>query len=108
MHSEPVADRYAWTPEYQLAGGHAYYPEDISSSECPVSLLTTGEGPRARRITEQVMWADQAKNATGAAFGGPDSGQWPAWWFDAVAIIEQQRVAEHNARVEAEIASMRR
>lgn len=34
---------------------------------------------------------------------GPDSSRWPAWWFDAVMVMEHQAVLEHNARTRAEM-----
>lgn len=46
-----------------------------------------------------------AKSAAGAALFGLDSGRWPAWWLDAVTAIERARIAEHNARVMAEMKS---
>jgi hypothetical protein len=52
--------------------------------------------------------AQRLKDATGAALLGMDSGQWPAWWADAVACFEVQRVLEHNARSRAEIEEAKR
>lgn len=38
------------------------------------------------------------KDSTGAALFGLDSGQWPAFWADAVVVIAAARIAESNAR----------
>ena len=38
---------------------------------------------------------------------GTDSRRWPAWLVDAVTVIEEQRILEHNAGVKAQIAEAR-
>lgn len=41
--------------------------------------------------------------ATGAVAPSPDVRRWRAWWMDAVVVIERERVAEHNARLKADM-----
>lgn len=51
--------------------------------------------------------ARRVREATGAGFPSMDAARFPAWWFDALSLIETIRVLEHNARVEAEINESR-
>ena len=48
--------------------------------------------------------ARHARNGGGAAMFGDDLSRWPAWAVDALVVVEQERIKEHNARLEAELA----
>jgi hypothetical protein len=48
----------------------------------------------------------RAKEATGATLFGSDAGQWPAWWWDAVTLIEAQHQLIESQRVKAELARL--
>jgi len=50
-------------------------------------------------LLEQISPARAVHKATGAAIYGPDSGRWPGYWFDAIALLTV-------ARDEAEIIEM--
>jgi len=43
----------------------------------------------------------RVKEATGACLFGPDAGRWPAWWVDAVTVIQTQVLLEMEARSKA-------
>lgn len=33
---------------------------------------------------------------------GTDAAKWPAWWADAVNVLEINRILQHNAQLEAQ------
>jgi hypothetical protein len=39
----------------------------------------------------------RVREASGAALFGPNSGRWPAWWFDAVDIFQRVLCMEKEA-----------
>ena len=68
--------------------------DDISSDECPVSLLTRSSwGPAIRSMVSEISKAMRVKEMTGAWPGGSDSGRWGSRFFDAVelAFLENRR-----------------
>jgi hypothetical protein len=67
-------------------------------AECPVSYI----GAEARQIVEIFFRGKLIHGNCGAQMFGPDQSQWPVWAADAVAIIEQESIREHNARMEYE------
>jgi len=67
-----------------------------------VSLIT----PRSIEIVHVFSRARRAHEASGAALFGPDLSRWPGWAADAAVVIEEERIREHNARVEAELAEL--
>jgi hypothetical protein len=71
----------------------------VESSECPVSLLS--KSPELRSLVLLDAKNRQAQRATGATMFGPDSGRWPAVWFDAVSALQSARDEEEAARIEA-------
>ena len=73
-----------WFPEYRW-GDLQFRLDDISSAECPVSLIT----PRSMWLVQLLGSQSRVKEATGAALFGPHSGCWPAWWFDAVDVFQR-------------------
>ncbi len=70
----------------------------VEIPECPVSYI----GPEARRIVEIFMRGKLIHGACGASLFGPDQSRWPVWAADAAAIVEQESIREHNARIEYE------
>lgn len=76
---------------------------DIQLDECPVSFITAD----SRELVNLDGRMRRVKDAGGAVFLGPNSGEWPAWWADVVACLEVQRVMEHNARSRQEIEDLR-
>lgn len=60
--------------------------------------------PQSRELVRIVTQSERTK----APFGGNDSRKFPSWWFDAITCIEQQKILEHNARVSAQNAAMRK
>lgn len=87
-----------WSPEYRTAKGSFFQINDCSIDECPVSFIT----PESRFIVDMESSNRHAKEATGAALFGPDSGRWPAIWYDSVVELEIQRVIESNVRFDIE------
>lgn len=69
-------------------------------NECPVSLIS----PKSAELVQVFTRANHAREGGGAALFGPDLSKWPTWAVDALVVIEQERVKEHNARLEAEYA----
>lgn len=61
----------------------------------------------SRFLVDLYGRGQRTKDATGAALFGPDSSAWPAWWFDAVAVLEVQRILEANARHEIEMEELK-
>ncbi len=80
-----------------------YTLPEIQIDECPVSYIT----PASRELVNIEGRMRRVHDAGGAVFLGPDSSMWPAWWADGVALIEVQRVLEHNARSRQELDDMR-
>ena len=85
-----------WFAEYRW-GDVTFRLDDISSAECPVSLIT----PRSMWLVQLLCSQSRVKEATGAALFGPHSGRWPAWWFDAVDVFQrvagmEKEAAEHE------------
>lgn len=66
---------------------------DTSISECPVSYITQD----SMQLIEIVQRGRIAKEH-GAALFGPTANRWPAWYHDAIAVIESADAAEHKAR----------
>ncbi len=96
-----------WIPEFQTrrwsqqAKSHVavpYHIEEAACDECPVSYIT----PESIFLTELLGRNKRARECTGAAMFGQDSGKWPAWWADAVDVYETFHILEANARTEAE------
>ncbi len=81
-----------WYPEYRW-GDLQFRLDDISSAECPVSLIT----PQSMWLVQLLGSQGRVKEATGAALFGPHSGRWPAWWFDAVDVFQRIAVMEKEA-----------
>ena len=81
-----------WWPEYQW-GKLTFRLDDISSAECPVSLIT----PESMWLVQMLGSQGRVKEACGAALFGPNSGRWPAWWFDAVDICQRVVSLEKEA-----------
>jgi hypothetical protein len=81
-----------WFPEYQW-GKLQFRLDDISSAECPISLIT----PETMWLVQLLGSQNRVKEATGAALFGAHSGRWPAWWFDAVDIFQRVCSMEKEA-----------
>lgn len=58
---------------------------------------------RSRALVQLDAASHQVHQATDASMFGPDSSQWPAWWFDVVSTLQMCRVEAENARVSAEV-----
>jgi hypothetical protein len=56
-----------------------------------------------------AMEADNrhAREATGATLFGPDTREYPAWWYDVIVTAERYRILENNARSKAEMESLK-
>jgi len=68
----------------------------VEASECPVSLIT----PEMLKILDIVTQNRQLHEAAGVSMYGPDVNLWPAWFADAVSVIQGQINLElnlHNA-----------
>jgi hypothetical protein len=63
-----------------------------------VSLIS----PQSAELIQVFSRARHAREGGGATLFGPDLSKWPAWAVDALVVIEQERIKEHNARIEAE------
>jgi len=66
--------------------------------ECPVSAITA----HSRFLIQQDTMNRHHKEAAGACLFGTNTSDWPALWADAVALIADARLSEHNARFKAE------
>jgi hypothetical protein len=88
-----------WLPTYQTPKGTVYQVDEASCSECPVSLLDRHR--QLRRLVDIVSTDRAVKNGTGAVMFGPDSGRWPAEWYDAVALFTNYLNLEALAEQEA-------
>ena len=85
-----------WVPEYHW-GNIQFRLDDISSAECPASLIA----PESMWLVRQLSSQNRVKEATGAALFGPHAGRWPAWWFDSVDTFQrvasmEKEAAEHE------------
>lgn len=85
-------------------GRIAYEVSEIESCDCPVFAITA----ESRWLVNLEAGTRRVKDAAGGTMFGADSRFWPAWWFDALAVIETCRVLECNARIEAESQGMRK
>ena len=63
-----------------------------------MSLIT----PRAVELVQIFARSRHAKEGGGASLFGPDLSKWPAWAVDAQVVIEQERIKQENARMEAQ------
>jgi hypothetical protein len=90
-------------PEYRTEKGTPYHPENVQMDECPVSLIS----PAAQHLVMTFLDAKLVRDSTGAVLYGTDLRAWPVKMHDAAVLIERCRIAEHNARVMAEIAESR-
>jgi len=91
--------------EYHTKNGRGdtvpYHPDDFEWPECPVSALTRPAAPPAMDPVElaSLLSETHAVGGRGAVFS---LARRDPRLFDAAAVIERCRVAEHNARVKAE------
>jgi hypothetical protein len=85
-----------WYPNYEV-GDVSFRLDDISSNECPVSVIL----PESRMLVQLLGRNDTVHRAAGAAMFGLDASTWPAWWCDAVALA-QQVVDMEDAAIAAE------
>lgn len=85
-----------------MPSGRIYQIDGIESSECPVSIITA----ESREILDLEARGRRYRSSLGASLFGSDSAKWPAWWADAVNLIEINRILQHNAQIEAEREEM--
>ena len=64
---------------------------------CPVAYIT----PESLVTLEQLATARRLHNF-GASLFGPDLTQWPAFYVEAAAIVDAERISAHNERITAE------
>lgn len=91
-----------WSPQYRIKAGRESNTADIpevATNECPVSLIDA----ETKAILEMVSRNRRTKEAAGATLFGPDTAGWPAWWVDAVNVVEVQRLLVESAMAEAVI-----
>ncbi len=79
---------------------------DVESAECPVSVVKRNQ--RLQWLIRLLAENRNVHTATGACLYGHDASKWPAIFWDAVTTEEQYRILEHNARVTAEAAELKR
>jgi hypothetical protein len=60
---------------------------DTRCIECPQSLITEA----SKFLLTMHYGADSAHKATGASLFGPNASKWPAWWFDAISVIQSAK-----------------
>jgi len=65
---------------------------DLATDECPVSLI----GPDIRRVVRTIENHRYINEFGGALLFGPDIATWPAWYADAVQIIQEEICRETN------------
>ena len=86
-------------PQYE-SGGLRFRVEDISTNECPVSLIT----PETMWLVQLLSKQMRVHRAASAPLFGPDASVWPAWWYDAVETgqhvldLEESAAAEERRR----------
>ena len=85
-----------WVPTYRV-DDLQYEVPSVSINECPVSYITA----ESLALVELETQARTIQQAAGAAFGGPDSAEWPAWWADVVTVAARCRAAEEYERDKA-------
>lgn len=85
-------------PDRKLA-----YEVDVVSHECPVARITD----ESMRLVRDFSRAKRVHGASGGVLYGPDSGKWPARWFDAVDVIESESQKAKMA-LDAAVAAMPR
>lgn len=69
----------------------------VRSAICPVAYIT----PESIVTLEQLATARRLHNF-GAALFGPDLAQWPAFYVEAAAIVDAERISAENERISAE------
>ena len=65
---------------------------ELSTDECPVSLIT----PDIRSVVRTIENHRYIKEFSGATLFGSDLSMWPAWYADAVQIIQEEICRETN------------
>lgn len=66
---------------------------DTALNECPVSFITT----QSLQLMELVQRNRIAKEC-GAPLFGPVANRWPAWFHDALFVIESANAEVHKAQ----------
>lgn len=72
----------------------------VKSVECPVSLLSRGNGPQIRQQALTVLDAQMIHQTTGQFPGGPDPFKWSARWYDLVMMGQNEVLRVKAAREE--------
>lgn len=65
---------------------------DVESLACPVSVITEESKDTVRRFFDARLTAK-----IGGAMYGPDASLWPARWFEAVTLIQNEIQREETA-----------
>jgi hypothetical protein len=88
-----------WRAAYSEGSGkHAlHYEVDVESCECPAACITEA----SLKLIAKFMRARRVREATGGVFGGADSSEWAARWYDAVETIQGALMAQESARIQA-------
>lgn len=68
------------------------------TGECPVSMITG----TSTWLLELIDISATAGEAGGAAVLGSNSAKWPAWWMDALAVVERVKNQWKVAEIEAQ------
>ena len=69
----------------------------MKSPICPVAFIT----PDSLVTLEQIATARRLQSF-GASLFGADLTEWPAYYVEAAAIVEAERIAAENERIDAE------
>lgn len=72
-----------WTPKASADKREKAIP-GYQLAECPVSYISAD----SMWILDQLDDNAIARQATGATLFGPDTRRYPAWWLDAIAVVE--------------------
>jgi hypothetical protein len=72
-----------WFAEYKSRSGKIDRIAGTETNECPTSLVT----PRSKWLLDQLGPERSMREEYGASMFGPESREWPAWWFDSAAAI---------------------
>lgn len=74
-----------WSAKTEVGEKRIPIPE-TGTAECPVSRIT----PKVRQLLDVVTHDFQLHEATGATMFGPVIAKWPAWYADAVSVIQTE------------------
>jgi hypothetical protein len=95
---DTLSEEAWWSATYRTDKGDSYYPDDFRWPECPVSALTHERGHFDPIGLIQIITEARNTGGKGAAFAITKR---DARMYDAAAVVEQCRNAEHAAASKA-------